>query len=202
MTSRKISGNFAAVTTVAAAFFHLSCAAPPSTSAIAPVQTRAPSVTHSHNLTFSTGCVRSGLEQCFNAIDDDCNGHVDEQCGAPDGLIQLIIAWDAAPIDVDLDVTDANGELARSGSVTQLGYIKDRDCPISAACGDQNTETVTSVDRIPTRSPLSVAIRVKGMQPDPWQVRVQLGGHLGPWPISAWTFLVNSNDRAEFEISE
>jgi len=190
------------VTAVAAAFLHLSCAAPPSTSAIAPAQTRVPSVSHSHNLTFSTGCVRRGLEQCFNAIDDDCNGQVDEQCGTPDGLIQLIIAWDAASIDVDLDVTDANGELARSGSVTQLGYIKDRDCPIGATCGDQNTETVTSVDQIPIRSPLSVAIRVKGMQPGLQQVRVQLGGHVGPWPISAWTLLANSNDRATFEISE
>jgi hypothetical protein len=190
------------VTAVAAASFHLSCAAPPPHGGIALPQARPPSVAKLRNITFSSVCVRSGLEQCFNAVDDDCNGHVDERCGTLDGLIQLVIAWDAAKIDVDLDVIDANGELARPDAVTQKGYIKDRDCPLDSTCGDQNTETVSGVDPESFRGPLKVAVRIKDAPPGMQPLRVQLGGHLGSRPISAWTILADANDRAEFEIAE
>ncbi len=193
--------NLAAVTAVAAAFFHWSCAAPPPSS-LSPPQARSPSVTKVRNMTFTNGCVRSGLEQCFNAIDDDCNGHVDEHCGTPDGLIQLIIAWDVPRADVDLDVIDANGELARPDTVTRLGYLKDRDCPLSSTCADQNTETVSSVDQEVFRGPVNVRIRIKSNSSDRGQLRVQLGGHLGLQSISAWTLLTNSSERAEFEIAQ
>jgi tRNA (guanosine-2'-O-)-methyltransferase len=140
------------------------------------------------------------LEQCFNAIDDDCDGHVDERCGTPDGLIQLIIAWEVATTDVDLDVTDANGDLATPEAVTQLGFLKDRDCPLNSTCGDQNTETVSSVESGSFNGPLNVTIRIKGNPPNMTPLRVQLGGHLGSRPVSAWTLLANPNTRAEFEI--
>ena len=160
------------------------------------------SIGNQRNITFLSGCIPTGMEQCFNALDDDCNGHVDERCGTPDGLIQLIVAWDIAPIDVDLDVTDENGDLATPDRVTQLGYFKDRDCPKNLTCADQNTETVSTAGVVSIRGHIHVAIRFKDVPSDLPSVHVQLGGHLGPRAISAQSTLARPDDAAEFDITD
>ena len=42
-------------------------------------------------------CVPTGVELCFNAIDDNCNGVVDEGCGVATGPLQFSIAWSEPP---------------------------------------------------------------------------------------------------------
>jgi uncharacterized protein YfaP (DUF2135 family) len=49
-----------------------------------------------------------GPEQTCNAIDDDCNGVIDDGCGYSGGGAQVTIAWDTGA-DIDLYVVDPSG---------------------------------------------------------------------------------------------
>jgi tRNA (guanosine-2'-O-)-methyltransferase len=52
-------------------------------------------------------CSPSANESC-NAIDDNCNGVIDEGCGYSGGDVQVTIGWDTGA-DIDLYVTDPSG---------------------------------------------------------------------------------------------
>src|SRR5262245_7499172 len=65
-----------------------------------------------------TACTPTGVEICFDARDNNCNGVLDEGCGVHTGILQFMIAWESAEADVDLNVTDPGGELARLGEAT------------------------------------------------------------------------------------
>jgi hypothetical protein len=53
-------------------------------------------------------CDASAHETC-NALDDDCNGVIDDGCGYETGGVQITVAWDSGA-DIDLYVTDPSGE--------------------------------------------------------------------------------------------
>ena len=72
-------------------------------------------------------CTPTGPEICFDATDNNCNGVIDEGCGVESGPLQFAIAWPEGA-DVDLDVTDPRGQLAKPGERTDSGLAKDRDC--------------------------------------------------------------------------
>src|SRR5215470_2729474 len=65
-----------------------------------------------------TACTPTGVEICFDARDNNCNGVIDEGCGLHTGILQFVIAWEAAEADVDLNVTDPSGEVARKNGDT------------------------------------------------------------------------------------
>ena len=73
----------------------------------------------------SMACTPTGLELCFDATDNNCNGIIDEGCGVQTGPLQFAIAW-AEGADVDLNVTDPQGELVKPGERTAAGLAKDR----------------------------------------------------------------------------
>lgn len=85
------------------------------------------------------GCLPTGLEQCFNAVDDDCNGLVDEGCGVPDAPLVLLAAWGDNPADVDWVVTLPDGTVIDKRRRNSAPFRYDRDCP-SAGCHGQNVE--------------------------------------------------------------
>jgi hypothetical protein len=94
--------------------------------------------------TLVQACTPTGPELCFNAIDDNCNGVIDEGCGVQTGLLQFVIAWNAAIADVNLVLTTpaherVPTERARS---TASGFHLDRDCPSDEGCNGQNEEDV------------------------------------------------------------
>ena len=59
-----------------------------------------------------TSCNVASTEAC-NAIDDNCDGRVDEGCGYSTGTIQITAAWNSRA-DLDLRVTDPHHETVSS----------------------------------------------------------------------------------------
>jgi hypothetical protein len=53
-------------------------------------------------------CSAGAQEQC-NALDDDCDGVIDDGCGYAGGALQITLGWDSGA-DVDLYVTDPGGQ--------------------------------------------------------------------------------------------
>lgn len=125
-------------------------------------------------------CTPAGLEQCFDAIDNNCNGLFEEGCGLETGPVQFIIAWSEREADVDLNVYDPLGNLARVGDPTEGGLIKDRDCPKSSNCQGQNFENVFHTGRQAQSGRYRAVIRMEGggNALEPLQVRfaARVGG--------------------------
>lgn len=126
-------------------------------------------------------CTPLGPERCFDARDDNCNGIIDEGCGVRTGLLQFVIAWDKPAADVDLDVTDPNGELADVARQTQSGLVKERDCPGSSnECHGQNLENVFLEQGDPLRGAYHVRVRLEKLAGEEPPVLVTLGARVGP----------------------
>jgi tRNA (guanosine-2'-O-)-methyltransferase len=126
-------------------------------------------------------CTPSGVEQCFNARDDNCNGIIDEGCGVATGLVQFAVAWSEPGADVDLEVTDPNGELAEVGRASKSGLVKDRDCPgKTSACRGQNMENVYLEEGDALRGKYRVRVRLEKLGGENPPIRVMLGARVGP----------------------
>jgi hypothetical protein len=52
-------------------------------------------------------CAYGAYETC-NALDDDCNGVIDDDCGYESGDVQITVGWNSGA-DIDLYVTDPSG---------------------------------------------------------------------------------------------
>jgi tRNA (guanosine-2'-O-)-methyltransferase len=82
-------------------------------------------------------------ELCGNALDDNGNGLADEGCGITTSAVSFLAAWDEPNADVDLRVTDPNGELVEVGRPTESGLVKERDCPgRDGECRGKNLENI------------------------------------------------------------
>ena len=117
---------------------------------------------------------------CFNAIDDNCNGVLDEGCGVHTGAIQFAIAWADPDADVDLNVIDPNGELVEVGRLTQSGLTKQRDCPgRNNACHGQNMENVYLEGDEVLAGKYSATVRLERLGQTAPPLSVMLGARVG-----------------------
>ena len=147
-------------------------------------------------------CTPNGIEQCFDAIDNNCNGIIDEGCGLRTGVLQFTIAWPESTADVDLIVTSPDGSPARIGEPNSAGLAKDRDCPgRNNACYGQNVENVylvgTSVHRGRYRIELRLANKGQLDAPLPVRLSMRLGQHY----LSSLVELRNTEPSKLFEFN-
>lgn len=90
------------------------CAAPAAPQPAPPPRARSASAPAGHTAAVHSGisardeACAPGPEKTCNAVDDDCNGVIDDGCGYSGGGAQVTIAWDSGA-DIDLYVTDPSG---------------------------------------------------------------------------------------------
>lgn len=155
----------------------------------------------SPGLVIRRACTPTGPELCFNARDDNCNAIIDEGCGVETGLVQFAIAWDAAGADVDLHVTDPEGELADVGRTTSTGLTKHRDCPgRHNECQGQNMENVYLEKGEPERGVYRVAVRLEKLGGENPPIEVVLGARVGPKTYQLEVVLAAPEDEKQLLI--
>jgi hypothetical protein len=126
-------------------------------------------------------CTPTGPELCFNAVDDNCNGVIDEGCGLQTGLLQFMVAWGASAADVNLVVLTPQSERVPDGRTrsTPSGFHLDRDCPGEEGCGGQNVENIYFDGLEPPRGNYSVEITLGDLHGADTPVKVHFGARLG-----------------------
>ena len=143
-------------------------------------------------------------EVCFNAIDDDDNGLLEEGCGVPQGTPQFVLAWDEPSADVDLWVSDARGEVARFGSATTTGLTKTNECPHEAdTCWGQPRENVVLQEwseEAVGRYAVRVRLESLGTATPPLVVRLGVKTHHGVESFSLLLDSVGSEERLSFDV--
>ena len=149
-------------------------------------------------VTLYSACTPTGPELCFNAIDDNCNGVIDEGCGIGTGLLQFTIAWTEPKADVDLLVTDPSGDkVSEATRTTPAGLRLDRDCP-GEGCNGQNVENVFFEGSDPPKGHYSVEIKLTDPHDAPLPIHVRFGARVGNRTFGAEMDLSRAEDRKLF----
>lgn len=146
-----------------------------------PAKVDVANVTAPPGTTLAQACTPTGPELCFNAIDDNCNGVIDEGCGVQTGLLQFTIAWGASAADVNIVlVTPARERVPNDRALSSAsGFHLDRDCPSAEGCSGQNVENVYFDGIDPPKGHYTVEIvLVDAHGADP-PIRVRFGARLG-----------------------
>lgn len=142
----------------------------------------APAFAPPPGIALETTCVTSAHELCFDAVDNNCNGLIDEGCGVNSGAIQVAAAWAEEEADVDLLLVDPAGELVKTGSLTSSGLAKDRDCPGNdRRCRGQNMENVfLEPDAEPPRGLYRGTLKLEKTNGARLPIKVRVGARVGP----------------------
>jgi outer membrane protein OmpA-like peptidoglycan-associated protein len=94
---------------------------------------------------FTTHCTPSGSDDCYDAIDNDCDGLYDVGCGYQSGALQWTLAWRTGD-DLDLHVIGPDGVHVwyRNKKGGPAGLELDVDClgQFGSNCLAQNVENI------------------------------------------------------------
>jgi hypothetical protein len=76
----------------------------------------------------NTSCVKeSNKELCYDGVDNNCDGQIDEGCPYQCGTLQFIIAWKIA-VDLDLHVMGPDGKEVNWKMRDSGSLVLDKDC--------------------------------------------------------------------------
>ncbi len=162
----------------------IAACAPPAAAPGNQTPVQATNLVASPGVTLVAACTPAGPELCFNAVDDNCNGIIDEGCGEPTGVLQFTIAWGPATPDVNLVVVIPSGERVPSerSHATAGGFHLDHDCPADDGCNGQNEEDVY-FDGVsggePPKGHYTVEISLVDLHGGDAPVKVRFGARLG-----------------------
>ena len=146
-------------------------------------------------------CTPAGPELCFDATDNNCNGVIDEGCGVDTGPLQFAIAWPEGS-DVDLEVYDPAGNLAKPGERTEGALAKDRDCGRpQSSCHGQNMENVYFVGHRPPAGRYRIEIKLDKPDDVRFPVKVRFGGRIGGKTFALDVELASPEDAKVFAVS-
>lgn len=132
-----------------------------------------------------------GAEICFNGLDDNENGLLDEGCGVEQGEPQFLLAWQDSVQDLDLWVADPQGEVAIEGIVTAGGLAKVQSCgPHLTECSGRSYENVIGQSEMALPGTYEVRVRweqrAEGASPLRARLGVRLGGQTRAYEIELW----------------
>jgi hypothetical protein len=145
-------------------------------------------------LTLEAACVTTGVERCFDAIDDNCNGLIDEGCGIASGSFQAILAWSSAAADVDLALVIPSGARIGQSNRAREGFKLDRNCPLDACVG-QNFESIVYDGVEPPKGVYVVEVRLGTLGGGNLPIRGHLGLRVGGRTLGASVELTSTDDR-------
>jgi hypothetical protein len=146
-------------------------------------------------------CTPSGAELCFDATDNNCNGVIDEGCGVDTGPLQFAISWPEGS-DVDLEVYDPSGNLAKPGERTEGALAKDRDCGRpQSSCHGQNMENVYFVGARPPAGRYRIEIKLDKPDDVRFPVKVRFGGRIGGKTFALDVEIASPEDAKVFAVS-
>lgn len=153
-------------------------------------------------LELASACVPTGMELCFDALDNNCNGVIDEGCGLRTGILQFTVAWQQAGADVDLNVNGPDGDIAQLDQPNESGLMKDRDCPgTDNLCYGQNVENVFLAEGRPRRGRYRVVVRLENVADASTPVKVRFSARIGQRLFSSEIELVDKSEERTFEFT-
>jgi tRNA (guanosine-2'-O-)-methyltransferase len=148
-----------------------------------------------------SACTPSGPELCFNAIDDNCNGIIEEGCGVPSGPLQFVVAWGDSPADIDISLTAPNHEKVQDAehNDNKSGFHMGKDCPNDReACQDQNLENIYFNGDEPPKGHYVVEVKLVELRTAETPVHVRFGARVGARTFGADLLLTQSDDKKTF----
>jgi len=152
-----------------------------------------------YGVTLVEACTPTGPEICFNAVDDNCNGVIDEGCGIATGPLQFTIAWGDNPADIDLRVTDPSGEFVDATHPTNGAerLRLDRDCP-KDTCYGQNIDNVLWAGLDPPRGSYTVDVILSDLHGATLPINLRFGARVGSRSYGADVTLDTKDDKKHF----
>jgi hypothetical protein len=147
-------------------------------------------------VSFSSVCTPTGRELCFNAVDDNCNGVIDEGCGLGTGVLQFEIAWGES--SVELTVTDPAGDrLTEANRSTPSGLHLDRVCP-KDGCHGQNVVNAYFEGTDPPQGHYTVEVKLVDPHGANLPLKVQFAWKVGGRSSGAELSIASPDDKKEF----